>query len=45
MSAPRTLPSIKNSTTTTSPAPGAPWALFLTEDAGRTWREVPGPPV
>jgi photosystem II stability/assembly factor-like uncharacterized protein len=25
--------------------PGAPWALYLTEDAGHTWREVPGPPV
>jgi photosystem II stability/assembly factor-like uncharacterized protein len=30
---------------TTGPAPGAPWTLFLTEDAGRTWRELPGPPV
>ena len=26
-------------------APGAPWVLFLTEDAGRTWREMPGPPA
>ena len=25
--------------------PGSPWGLFLTEDAGRTWRTVPGPNV
>jgi photosystem II stability/assembly factor-like uncharacterized protein len=24
--------------------PGAPWALYLTEDAGHTWHEVPSPP-
>jgi Photosynthesis system II assembly factor YCF48 len=28
-----------------SPGPGAPWSLFLTDDAGRTWREVPAPPA
>jgi photosystem II stability/assembly factor-like uncharacterized protein len=30
---------------TASLAPAAPWSLFLTEDAGRTWRAVPGPPA
>jgi photosystem II stability/assembly factor-like uncharacterized protein len=29
---------------TSGVAPGAPWALYVTEDGGRTWREVPGPP-
>lgn len=24
-------------------APQAPWSLFLTEDGGRTWREMPAP--
>jgi photosystem II stability/assembly factor-like uncharacterized protein len=26
-----------------APGPGAPWSLVVTEDGGRTWRELPSP--